>query len=453
MKRIYKRTVAALLVAAMFLCGFGLYLIRYVTDGDKWVTFAVNKHAYTNGVLTMGAVYDTNGVLLAGIENGRRIYSDDYDIRRSTLHVVGDSAGNIGTGLLASYATTLMGYDIVNGAYSRTGEGNRIYTTLDAELCATALSALNGSKGAVVVYNYKTGDVVCMVSAPGFDPLDPPDIADGDDRYDGAYINRAISSSFTPGSIFKLVTLEAAIEHLPDLWDKTFTCTGSTVVAGEEINCSGTHGTIDVNDALAVSCNVAFAELALELGADKIEKYAEKAGLLDTFRMGELTVAAGRFDKADAGSADLAWSGIGQYHDLVNPLAMARYMAAIASGGRATNPSLIDKVKSPLGLPMGLYGNGHTRLLSAGTADTLKSMMRYNVTSYYGDWRFPGLSMCAKSGTAEVASGDAPHAWFTGFLDDPDNPYAFAVFVENGGWGVSVAGAVANQVLQELVYG
>ena len=153
-------------------------------------------------------------------------------------------------------------------------------------------------------------------------------------------------------------------------------------------------------------------------------------------------------------TARLAWSGIGQYNDLVNPLAMARYMGAIAAQGRAVNPQLIDKVRTPLGLPGAItWPSGHTRLMSSSTADTLKQMLRYNVTSYYGEWRFPGLAVCAKSGTAEVAEGDAPHAWFTGFLDDPENPYAFAVIVENGGWGVSVAGAVANQVLQQLVYG
>ena len=92
-------------------------------------------------------------------------------------------------------------------------------------------------------------------------------------------------------------------------------------------------------------------------------------------------------------------------------------------------------------------------LMLPQTAETVKELLRYNVTSYYGDWRFPDLAVCAKSGTAEIAEGDTPHAWFTGFLDDPEHPYAFAVFVENGGWGVSVAGAVANEVLQQAVFG
>ncbi|MEG0912497.1 MAG: penicillin-binding transpeptidase domain-containing protein [Oscillospiraceae bacterium] len=455
MKRIYKRTVAALLVVVMFICGFGLYLIRYITKGDDWVTFGVNRHAYVNGVLMTGSIFDANGNLLAGVsEDNSRIFSDDYTTRRATLHVVGDAGGNIGTGLLNSYATTLMGYDLINGAYSRTGKGNSIYTTLDSKLCSTALNALGSNKGAVAVYNYKTGAVVCMVSSPGFDPLDPPDIAEGDKRYDGAYINRAISSAFTPGSVFKLVTLAAAIENIDDLWDREFNCTGEIEVDGEIITCSGVHGKIGIKDALAESCNVAFAQLSLELGAKTIERYAKKAGLLDTFKMGDLTVAKGSYELADNGTADLAWSGIGQYNDLVNPLSMARYMGAIAEGGRAVNPRIIQKVTTPSGFPAGIYGfSDKARLMSESTADTIGEMMRYNVTANYGDWRFPDLNTCAKSGTAEIAEGDTPHAWFTGFLDDDKNPYAFAVFVENGGWGVSVAGAVANRVLQQAVNG
>ncbi len=453
MKRIYKRTVASLLVVAVFLCGFGLYLVRYVTQGDEWVTFAVNRHAYTDGVLTRGSIYDANGALLAGIsEDGARIFNESASVRRAVLHTVGDAEGNIGTGLLSSHATALMGYDLVNGAYSRTGEGNVIHTTLDSSLCAEALAALDGRKGAVVVYNYQTGAVVCMVSAPGYDPLDPPEIRPGDDRYDGAYINRAISSAFTPGSVFKVVTLAAAIETMPDLWEREFNCTGKTLVGGETVTCSGVHGQIGIEDALAVSCNVAFAELSLELGAGVLERYAARAGLLDGFTLSGLPVAAGRFDRAPADSADLAWSGIGQYNDLVTPLAMARLMGAIAAGGRTANPYLIERVTTPLGLPAAASGKGgHTRLLSEHTAELLREMLRYNVTSYYGEWRFPGLEIGGKSGTAEVAQGDAPHAWFTGFLDDPAHPYAFAVFVENGGWGVSAAGSVANRVLQALV--
>ena len=76
--------------------------------------------------------------------------------------------------------------------------------------------------------------------------------------------------------------------------------------------------------------------------------------------------------------------------------------------------------------------------------------MSYNVQYAYGSWLFPNLALCAKSGTAEVGDGTA-HAWFTGYLDDEEHPYAFAVIAEHAGGGLTVAGAIANTVLQKAV--
>ena len=77
-------------------------------------------------------------------------------------------------------------------------------------------------------------------------------------------------------------------------------------------------------------------------------------------------------------------------------------------------------------------------------------MMEYNVQNSYGSWSFPGLAICAKSGTAELGDGTS-HAWFTGFLNDDAHPYAFVVVIENGGGGARQAGPVANAVLQAAV--
>ena len=91
-------------------------------------------------------------------------------------------------------------------------------------------------------------------------------------------------------------------------------------------------------------------------------------------------------------------------------------------------------------------------MMSANTAANMKSMMRYNVQSWYGDGNYPGLNLCAKSGTAQIDS-DEDHniAWFTGFMDDSKHPYAFVVVVENGGSGSQTAGPIANQLLQQLL--
>ena len=134
------------------------------------------------------------------------------------------------------------------------------------------------------------------------------------------------------------------------------------------------------------------------------------------------------------------------------PINMMLYMGAIANGGKAALPRLIEKTTTDYGLPTGLYfAHKSDKLIDADTADTIADMMHNNVIETYGQDRFPGMDICAKSGTAEVGGGKTPNAWFTGFLRDEATPYAFIVLVENGGGGSSVAGTVASRVLTAAV--
>jgi peptidoglycan glycosyltransferase len=371
--------------------------------------------------------------VLAHAGDGIYYYADDALTRTSCFHVVGDYAGNVGTGALTAFSDRLAGYNLVNGTYSRAGQ--TVALTVDAELNNVAYTALAGRSGAVLVMDYTTGEILCMVSSVSYDPNSGADVS----GYDGVFINRAISSVYTPGSVFKLVTLAAAIENISDLSSRSFYCAGSVDVGGDTVVCSGVHGTQTIEQALANSCNCAFAEISLELGSDLICKYAEDFGFTSTHDLNGITTAAGTVESASAGSSDLAWSGIGQYTDLVSPFAMLRYVAAIANGGEVAEPTLLPGESS-----------GTTRLLGAGTAAKIADMMENNVTSSYGTWSFPGLSLAAKSGTAETGRGTS-HAWFAGFLTDTDTPYAFVVIVEDGGGGLSVAGPVANAVLQAAI--
>ena len=220
--------VLALLLAA----GLGFFLVKYFLDGGSWASSAFNRHLYNSqGQLSVGRVLDRDGDVLSWVdESGQRCYYSNATVRKATLHAVGDPNGAIGTGALVAFADQLSGYNLLTGADNPFGQGNDLYLTLDARLNYIAYQALNGRKGTVGVYNYKTGEILCMVSAPSFDPAAPPEIQDGDPRYEGVYLNRFLSSTFTPGSVFKTVTLTAALEQLPDLFQRTFTCTGSTVV-------------------------------------------------------------------------------------------------------------------------------------------------------------------------------------------------------------------------------
>lgn len=455
MKKIERRTLVCLALALCLAAGMCVFIGKYLLYGGSWASSAFNRHLYnTDGQLASGTVLDRDGDVLSTVtEDGKRTYYDNVDVRKATLHAVGDLQGNIGTGALNAFADQLTGYSLLNGAFGADA-GSDLYLTIDARYNYEAYQALGGHAGTVAVYNYKTGEILCMVSAPSYDPLNVPADIETNDRYKGAYINRFLSSTFTPGSIYKTVTLMAALEEIPDLTQRTWTCEGSVQIGEETIICSGTHGQQDIGDAFANSCNVAFAQIAAELGADTMQKYTEQAGLTDSYSVNGLPTAEGTFQWDGITDGQLGWAGVGQGQDQVNPCAMMVYMGAIASGGKAAEPYLIEKSVSALGLPSLPHFTKKTgRLIASDTAATLADMMAENVQKTYGASRFPNMDICAKSGTAEVGEGKTPHAWFTGFLRGEDTPYAFVVLVENGGGGSAVAGTVASRVLNVIVNG
>ena len=252
MKQVKLRSMLLAALVAVLAAGILLFCVRYVVRGGQWAAFSANDHAYQEGRLALGQVLDRNGVLLYDGASGT--WAEDGSIRRATLHAVGDRDDNISTSAKAALRQRLVGFDPLTGT---SAGGHKVYLTIDAELNAAALDALNGRKGAVAVYNYRTGDVLCMVSSPTFDPADPPEIRDGDSRYDGVYLNRVLSSTFAPGSVFKLVTTAAALENLDGALDRHFTCTGRLELDGGVITCPYAHGEMDLYDALARSCNCA----------------------------------------------------------------------------------------------------------------------------------------------------------------------------------------------------
>lgn len=454
MKKIEQRALVCRILALLLAAGLCLFLIRYFRSAGDWASSPFNRHLYnTEGQLAAGTVLDRDGDRLSWVENGRRTYYDGETVRKATLHAVGDLQGSIGTGALNAFADKLTGYSLLNGAFGA-GRGGELYLTLDARYNYEAYQALNGHAGTVAVYNYKTGEILCMVSAPSYDPLAVPEDIETGDRWKGAYLNRFLSSAFTPGSVFKTVTLAAALETIPDLELRTWDCSGSAQVGEETIVCSGVHGEQDIGDAFANSCNTAFAQIAAEMGIDTLKRYTERAGLTGSYAVDGLPTARGSFRWESMTEGRLGWAGVGQDQDLVNPCALMVYMGAVANGGRAAEPYLILRTKNALGVPsLPRFSRRTGTLVSAAAAKKLADMMSANVEKTYGAGRFPNMDLCAKSGTAEVGEGQTPHAWFAGFLQNEDAPYAFVVLVENGGGGSAVAGTVAGKVLDVIVNG
>lgn len=451
MKKVQRRAFSVLIIIVFLMGGVGYFTFRFFTEGTKWVNFTANRHVYNNGVIIDGAIYDRDGNALLDTVEGKRKYSDSESVRCATMHIIGDKKSNVATSLQKVYADRLVGFNIITGMFSTTVAGNKIHTTLDSQISAAAYEQMKGKKGAVCVFNYKTGEVVCLVSTPTYDPENPPVINSGDDNYDGVFINRCISSRFTPGSIYKTVTAAAAIDCLPDIDSQTFNCEKVTTVNGQKIVCSGTHKEENFQYALRNSCNIAFGEISMQLGWENTAEYARKLGITTGHSLSGIPTAKGKI--ASSGELnELAWTGIGQNTDEVTPYSMMRYMGIIANGGICAEPYIVEKITTGSGIPLNIdKQTDTTRVLSQSTAEKLSDMMRFNVTDNYKDKNFPsGMEICAKTGTAELDGDKKSHAWFVGFSRNEKYPYAFAVFVQNGGGGGAVARPIASKVLEAV---
>ena len=348
MRNTTRRTYIIIFLIIAFFIGLGIMLYSFVADGDTWVANRANALIYKGGELTVaGTIYDRDGEVLVSTENGKRKYNQNYNKRLSTLHVVGDSAGYIATGVQNLYRSNLIGYNFVDGIYGTlsSDEGIDIKLTIDADVCAEAYSAMNGKKGTVIVYNYETGEVICMVSAPAYDPQNKPKDIDTNTtgKYNGIYMNRAISGVFTPGSTFKVVTAICAIENIPDIYSRKFKCTGKKNFGNGDVICNGVHGTLNFERALNVSCNSVFSELANEVGKEKLTETVRALGFGKNVTISKAKTVRSTFDVSNSNKLDLGWAGIGQYTTLVNPSQMLMFMGAIANGGKAMTPYIVDE--------------------------------------------------------------------------------------------------------------
>lgn len=447
MNRIARRSMITILLALVLIVGFSFFVAEYVTQADDWVVFTGSPHVYNGINIGTGRIIDRDGTTLLDM-GSQRTYGENALLRKSTVHWLGDRDGYISAPALAHYSSELAGFNLVSGVYSyEDGEGIA-KMTLSAEAQTAALEALGSYKGTVAVYNYETGELLCAVTSPSFDPDNVPDIAnDTSGAYDGVYLNRFTQSVYIPGSIFKIVTLAAALEEIDDIQQQSFYCDGSYTIGADKITCEGVHGSQDVQQAFRNSCNCAFAQIALQIGPEKLEKYVEHFGVTAPISFDGITTAQGNFEAVGTADANVAWSGIGQYNDQVNPCAFLTFVGAIARGGKGVEPYVVSQVFSGVSKTYDAQTVTGSQIMSADTAQTVAEFMRSNVEQKYGDQNFPGLTVCAKTGTGEVGGESRPNAMLAGFVSDPEYPLAFIVFVEDAGYGASVCIPIASQVL------
>lgn len=321
-----------------------------------------------------------------------------------------------------------------------------VHTTIDARLQVKASEILRDSlerghkKGAIVVMNAQSGEVLALASWPL--PPDAGQVTSTADLQD-ELLDRARYGEYPPGSTFKLVTAMAALRLDPHAPQKTYSCRrlgdgrAGTMIPGwrrpirDDIG-DHAHGTLNMAGAITVSCNAYFAQLGVyTVGSKALRETADLLG-----------IPVG----SDAELRQmLPFAAYGQGPVVATPFKMARVSATIAAGGLMPQGRwILDSSSTRTALPL--------RVLASEPSAFLARAMRSVVTSGTGRRAMSGLdiAVAGKTGTAQLDHG-LPHSWFAGFAPydgPPDRRIAFAVVVEHGGYGARVAAPIAKQVIQ-----
>lgn len=449
MNRIATRSTAICILVLVMLCGLAFFVVEYFLHGNEWVMKQGSPHVYSGTNIDTGVITDRDGALLLDTSKNRT-YGATRELRASMVHWLGDRDGYISAPAIATYAKEIAGYSAMTGLYSYSGS-SRVSLTINAKIQTTALKAMGDHKGTVAVYNYKTGEILCALTTPNYDPDHVPDINEEDPAFEGIYMNRFTQSVYVPGSIFKIITTAAALEEIETIRDQTFTCDGSHEYGKKAVTCEKIHGEVDLYSALAQSCNCSFAQIIEQLGAKKLEKYVQRYNVTKPVSFDGITTASGNFSVEGAIPLEVAWSGIGQYLDQINPCRFLTFMGTIANGGQEVFPHLVKQITCGNNVTYEAEAQTGEQIMPREVALEMQKMMRNNVLEKYGVEKFPDLTICAKTGTGQVGGDQKPNAMFAGFIMDEAYPLAFFVAVEDGGYGSQVSLPVFVEVLEACI--
>ena len=195
MNRVMRRARALLILVLVLAIGLSLFVGEYFARAGDWIMFPGSPHVYNAGNIGCGVIADVDGKLLLDLSNGRS-YSANPLLNKAMIHWLGDRQGSISAPALSHYASLIAGFDPVGGLYDYGNDGGQVRLTLSAEAQLAALEAMGDYVGTVAVYNYKTGQLLCAVTTPNFDPNAVADIAgDTTGQFEGIYLNRCSQSA------------------------------------------------------------------------------------------------------------------------------------------------------------------------------------------------------------------------------------------------------------------
>ncbi len=342
--------------------------------------------------------------------------------------------------------------------------GKDVQLTLDLKLQKIAEQALSGKKGCVVIMDPYAGEIFALASFPNFSPSAFSDnntssIESFFNDPDAPLINRAISSAYPAGSIFKIILAAAGIETGKIRPATTFICSGRTLIGKKEFNCWNTHNQQNLHSAIAHSCNIFFYRTGLSLGPQAIYDYAFKFGLSRNTSF-ELFYEAGGFVPSplwrrvnsfkrwyDGDTANLS---IGQGDVLVTPLQMARMIAVFANKGYLVRPYVTKVIE---GRDISVSQRKITYLsLKENTINEIRQGLREVVSDPQGTGNVLSdlvVSVAGKTGTAQAPPGSS-QSWFVAFNPFEKPKYVICVLLERGGPGY-YACLVTKQIIEAMI--
>ncbi len=433
---------------AVIFAAMAVFLVWFVYNDSESVANNEynNRESDVSASVIRGSIYSRDGTVLAYTSidddgNETRV----YPYGEIFAHVVGYSSKG-GLGLELSYNSELLtsgqslSDKIENELYGTKSTGNSLTTTLDVDLQTKLYEILDGNEGAIIVLKPDTGEVLAMVSQPGFDPnLIDDDWDSISTSEDSVLLNRATQSTATPGSTFKIFTLlEYYREMDGDIDDYFYQCSGSITVNGNTISCVGgtVHGSQDLKLSFAHSCNSSFINIGLQLDLDEFAKNNESMLFGTDLPIDIDSVQSSFALNSDSEEYMVMQTVFGQGETLVSPLHLALVASAVANGGVLMTPHIGSYFTDAYGeVTETIGGEEYARLMTEDEAAFMKEYMRAVVTDGTASI-MSGSEYTAygKTGTAEVTDstyGDHDHSWFTGFAEMDGETVVVCVMIEN----------------------
>lgn len=460
--------VTGVLVCSLF-AAMTVYFLIYTNKNSKKL-FENDYNKREEALLeknVRGKIYAASGEVLAETiqdQDGNDVRS--YPYKNLFSHIVGYTyKGGSGVEQLQNY--NLMHSDISlsdKASYDAAGErypADDVYTTLDLALQQAASDALGDNRGAVIVTEVDTGNILCMVSKPDFDPNDIEAEWErlGADTDSGTLVNRVTQGLYAPGSTFKIFdAIELMDEDMAAANAFSYNCIGYdnnfTLEDGQPIHCYHwtAHGTVSLEKAFAKSCNCAFVNIGNSLNRDSF------CTLLNNMMFGEalpydLPSGTSSYTlTSDTTKEDVTQLSIGQGSTLMTPMHLNMITAAIANGGTVHKDQIIASVKTGTGSTLSeTKPEDYRTVMTAEVAAKMREMMR----DVIAEGTATKLSSrpynpCGKTGSAEIVTGESTsHAWFTGFAPEENPEIAITVIVEGAGTGGVSAVPVVRSVLDK----